>query len=106
MSDDNDRVSRGGELPYVVMIDENAHYMDESERYEHGRYVDAASAVAACKRIVDESLAANCGGAKTADEMFRLYTLFGEDPFITSPDPACAFSGWDYARARCDEHFA
>jgi len=38
--------------PYVGMVDENSHYMDESERYENGRYADYAGALAACKAIV------------------------------------------------------
>ena len=86
---------------YVVLVNENSHYMDESERYEQGRYPDCASALAVCKRMVDDFLAANGGGAKTADELFQLYTLFGEDPFIVTADPECAFSAWDYARLRC-----
>jgi hypothetical protein len=88
---------------YVVMIDENSHYMDESERYEHGRYPDCAAALAVCKHIVDDFLAANGGGATTAAELFSIYTTFGEDPFIVSTDSACTFSGWDYARQRCAE---
>jgi hypothetical protein len=91
--------------PYVVMVDENSHYMDESERYEQGRYPDCAAALAVCKHIVDEFLATSGGGATTAAELFRIYTLFGEDPFVVSTDPACDFSGWDYARQRCAEIF-
>ena len=91
------------DCPYVVMVDENAHYMDETERYENGRYPDCATAVAVCKAIVDDFLAANGGGATTAAELFSTYSMFGEDPFIVSPDPACSFSAWDYARRRCAE---
>ena len=35
---------------YTVFVDDNFHYMDESERYKLGEFVDCASAVAACKR--------------------------------------------------------
>jgi hypothetical protein len=91
------------DCPYVVMVDENSHYMDESERYEIGRYPDCATAIAVCKRIVDDFLATSGGGATTAAELFSTYTTFGEDPFIMSTDPACTFSGWDYARLRCAE---
>ena len=41
---------------YTVYIDDNFHYMDESERYKLGDFPDCASAIAACKRIVDEFL--------------------------------------------------
>lgn len=89
------------ESGYVVQVDENSHYMDESERYEQGRYSDCEAAITVCKRIVDDFLVANGGGAKTAEELFRTYTLFGDDPFIMTADPACRFSAWDYARQRC-----
>ena len=39
---------------YTVFVDDNFHYMDESERYKLGEFPDCASAVAACKQIVDE----------------------------------------------------
>jgi hypothetical protein len=41
---------------YKVIVDDNFHYMDESERYEHGVFATAEEAIAACKRIVDEDL--------------------------------------------------
>ena len=89
--------------PYVVMVDENWYYMDESERYEQGRYPDCAAALAVCKTMVDDFLATSGGGATTAAELFAIYTMFGEDPFIVSTDPSCEFSAWDYARQRCAE---
>ena len=88
--------------PYVVMVDDNYHYMDEAERYEQGRYPDCATAVAVCKHIVDDFFA-TCDSATTAAELFASYSMFGEDPFIMSTDPACTFSAWDYARQRCAE---
>jgi hypothetical protein len=39
---------------YRVFVDDNFHYMDPDERYELGSFEDCESAVAACKRIVDE----------------------------------------------------
>jgi hypothetical protein len=42
---------------YRVLINDNAHYMDESERADHGVvFADADEAVAACKEIVDDEL--------------------------------------------------
>ena len=88
---------------YVVLVNENSHYMDETERYEQGRYPDCATALAVCRRMVDDFLASNGGGAKTAGELFGIYTTFGDDPFIVTEDDACTFSAWDYARQRCAE---
>ena len=87
---------------YLVYVDDNFHYMDESERYLLGEFPDCESATAACRRIVDEFLqqaAAKC----TAQELYEGYTMFGEDPWIESDDPECKFSAWTYARQRSAE---
>jgi hypothetical protein len=86
---------------YTVYVDDNFHYMDESERYKLGEFEDCQSATAACKRIVDRFL--DSCDAESPDEMFAQYTGFGEDPWISSDDPNCRFSAWDYAKERCRE---
>jgi len=86
-----------GQYKYIVYVDDNFHYMDESERYKLGEFEDCAAAVAACKRIVDEFLLANFGHY---DDLFATYAMFGEDPFIFTDDPNCRFSARDYARER------
>ena len=92
---------------YTVLVDENSHYQDESERYEHGTFATYDEAIAACQQIVDEFLALQYHPGMTAEELYHLYTTFGEDPFIRSDDPAPSarssiFSAWEYARLRCD----
>ena len=90
--------------PYKVMVDDNYHYMDESERYEHGVFRTADRAVAACKRIVDEYLKDAFKPGMTEQELYQAYTMFGEDPFIVAVgdiDNPMRFSAWDYARERC-----
>ncbi|MFI5104491.1 MAG: hypothetical protein ACHP79_06175 [Terriglobales bacterium] len=87
---------------YTVFVDDNFHYMDESERYKAGEFADCASAVAACKRIVDEFLA-TCYLENGEDEVLKQYLLFGEDPWISSDDRECRFSARDYARQRVKE---
>jgi len=90
---------------FRVLVDDNFHYQDESERYELGTFATLDEAVAACRRIVDEDLAAQLKPGMTAEELYRLYTMFDRDPFIVVPggEPAVQFSAWDYARKRCDE---
>ena len=88
---------------YTVWVDENSHYMDSSERYRHGEFPDYESALAACRRIVDEFLAANLRPGMTAERLYKLYTLFGEDPFIVPGRSERLFSAWDYAKKRCGE---
>jgi hypothetical protein len=76
--------------------------MDENERYQLGEFADCASAVAACKRIVDEFFA-TCNPGSTEDELVTQYAFFGEDPWISSDDSGCRFSARDYARERAKE---
>jgi len=88
---------------YRVLVDDNFHYRDESERYEHGQFDTCESAIAACRRIVDEFLIDTYKAGMTPGELWQLYMGFGDDPFIVTTGPRCAFSAWDYARQRCDE---
>lgn len=91
-------------MPYVVMVDDNFHYMDESARYRHGEFADAGEAIAHCQQIVDEYLDSAYKPGMTADELWDSYRSFGEDPFIQCVDVAPArFSAWDYARSRCTQ---
>jgi hypothetical protein len=87
---------------YRVMVDDNYHYQDLDERYEHGVFEDAEAALQACRRIVEASLSEQLEAGMTADELYGRYTMFGEDPFIlTLEGDAVTFSAWDYARERC-----
>jgi len=88
---------------YTVFVDDNFHYMDESERYKLGEFDDCESAVAACKKLVDEYLQQGFTKNTTVEELHKGYSLFGEDPFIISDDPDCKFSARDYASRRIDE---
>jgi hypothetical protein len=87
---------------YTVFVDDNFHYMDESERYKLGEFADCASAMAACKQIVDEFLTTH-GPKNSATELYHQYVTFGEDPWISSEDSECKFSAWNYARERVKE---
>jgi hypothetical protein len=57
---------------YKVLINDNAHYMDESERADHGVFANADEAVAVCKKIVDDDLNAMWKPGTTAKELYRL----------------------------------
>jgi hypothetical protein len=87
---------------YTVYVDDNARYMDQSARYKLGDFSDCQSAIAACKRIIDEFLD-HASPRGTAEERFKQYTTFGEDPWISSEDANCKFSAWNYAQERCRE---
>jgi hypothetical protein len=91
---------------YRVLIDDNFHFMDETERVTHGQFETADGALEACRAIVDEFLADAFKPGMTAAALYERYVSFGDDPFIRPVDPkdatAVSFSAWDYARERCE----
>ena len=92
---------------YKILIDDNYHYQDESERVTHGVFATLDEALAACHRIVDEFLAQEFKPGMAPAALYERYTMFGDDPFVVPVDPkgapAVNFSAWDYARQRCEE---
>jgi hypothetical protein len=89
---------------WTVYVDDNFHYMDQSDRYVLGSFESYDQAVTACRQIVDRCIASI--SAKTADELFKSYASFGDDPWIDGPVPEVGqspFSAWDYARVRASE---
>jgi hypothetical protein len=82
-----------------VFVDDHFHYQDEDHRYEHGEFENPDEAVAVCKQIVDGCLEHMLKPGMTADALFQLYAMFGEDPFVI---PGNGFYAWDYAKERCE----
>jgi hypothetical protein len=90
---------------YRVLVNDNAHYMDESEQDDHGVFANADEAIAACKEIVDDDLNAMLKPGTTAKELYKLYVAFGPDPFVlplNPKDPDVEFSAWTYAMEQCE----
>jgi hypothetical protein len=90
-------------MAFTVLIDDNFHYMDESERTAGGSFATAEEAIAEARRIVDRSLHEFYKPGITFADLMSAYCMFGEDPFIRSDASPCPFSARDYARARCAE---
>ena len=91
---------------FKVMVDDNFHYQDESERYELGEYPTLAAAVEAAQMIVDDFLDSAFRPGMTAEALYKAYTAFGEDPWIVSVPGGAGqilFSAWDYAKKRAAE---
>ena len=88
---------------YEVHVDDNFHFMDESERYKLGEFETCEEAVAVCMKIVDEFLETGYKKGMSFKELYEGYVGFGEDPFVISGDKTCFFSAWDYAKKRCAE---
>ena len=90
---------------YKVFVDDNSHYMDDSERYELGEFSLLEEAIEASKKLVDEYLTSAYQPGMNAKDLFESYTSFGEDPFIVSSSTdglKADFSAWDYAKKRCE----
>jgi hypothetical protein len=87
---------------YVVQVDDNFDYQNEEKRYTHSEHVDPAVALQTAKDIVDACLGELHKPSMSAEDLYRAYTSFGEDPFIQTRDPGFArFSAWSYAKQRC-----
>ncbi len=90
---------------YTVEVDDNYHFMDESERYKKGTYDSYAEAVRVCQEIVDRSFTGPFAAGITAEQLYASYTQYGEDPFIIDETPnggIVEFSAWDYAKSRAE----
>ena len=92
-----------GPLPFVVMVDDNFHYMDEDERWKLGAYATLDQAISACKNMVEACLADYCKPGMNSEQLYDQYVMFGDDPFILGPGDPVKFSAWDYAKARAHE---
>ena len=86
---------------YVVMVDDNFHYMDESARWTFGSFTTLESAIQACKRLVDLCLGEYFEPGISAEKLLLQYKTFGDDPFIIGAGDGGKFSAWDYAALRC-----
>lgn len=88
---------------YSVFVDDNFHYMDESERYLLGEFETRDEAIQAAKAIVDKFLIRGYEEGMSAEKLHEQYRGFGEDPYISPRDEDSPFSAWKYAESRCQE---
>ncbi len=86
---------------YTVYVDDNYHYMDESERYKLGEFETYDDALNAAKRIVEDYINRAYKEGMSARELLESYKSFGEDPYIDPDDGTPKFSAWDYAEELC-----
>lgn len=93
-------MSSASEFRYRVYAYSSFHLMGDEEKYLVGEFDDCASAVAACSRIVDDSLPST--GEASGSPETRLGEPQGSspEPHIESDDPDCWFSAADYQRQR------
>ncbi|MBI4268216.1 HD domain-containing protein [Candidatus Uhrbacteria bacterium] len=92
---------------YVVYVDDNFHFMDESERYALGAYDTLEEATEQCMRIADDFLfRAYKDGMEPAD-LTAAWSMFGDDPWITEPKVKrkgrMSFSAANYVKRKAHE---
>jgi hypothetical protein len=84
---------------FSVFVDDNYHFMDESERYKLGEFKSFGEAEIACKRLVDQSLEEQYEPGITPEALLAGYKSYGDNPWITGG----GFSAREYAEKRCRE---
>ena len=85
----------------TIYVDDNFHYMDESERYEAGKFATKEEALAVCKKIVDDYLLSAFEPGMSKKNLYESYLCFGDDPWFHGCHPE--YSSWKYAQTRCGE---
>jgi hypothetical protein len=91
---------------YRVVTTDNFHYMETRKDADSGVFESYEAAAAACREIVDRSLAWHHKPGMTAKRLYDDYQDFGDDPYIVAIDGAPhgeRFSAWTYAKQRCRE---
>jgi hypothetical protein len=87
---------------YRVFADNNFLHVNNGERTANKEFATLASAIDACRKIVDDFLASTFTPGISAEDLYSYYKMFGEDPWISGAD-GVPFSAWDYAGKRCVE---
>ena len=77
---------------YKIYVDDNYHYMDESERYAAGSYSSLEEAVERCKEITIKSLEHFYENGITPENLSAQWAMFGEDPYVVGGDGPVPFS--------------
>jgi hypothetical protein len=67
---------------YTVRVDDNYHYMDESERYDDSSYATLEEAIKRCEELTIESIKGCYEKGIDASKLMAQWAMFGEDPFI------------------------
>ena len=93
---------------YAVTVEDYYRYGEEDRRYTHSAYDTADDAIAAAKKIIDDSLKHELQQSPpgvTARELYDRYIDFGSDPFIKVPPgaPRIEFSTLKYAKQKAIE---
>jgi len=89
---------------WKVVVDDNFDHGDSSLTPVVA-YDTLEEAITDCRSRVDAWLMNERKPGMAAEELFKRYVSYGDDPWILSrgPDASVPFSAWEYARRRCVE---
>lgn len=84
---------------YHIIVRDNFHYQNPEEEYAIMGFTTETEALAKCQKIVEQDLRDHAKPGRSVKEIFNQYQMFGEDPYIVSPEgmPPVKFSAWNYA---------
>jgi hypothetical protein len=91
------------EKKWIVIVADNFHYMDQSEVWKRGEFENYNMALTVFMEIVDTFLYEYLPKCNSAEELYKYYKNFGDDPFIIPSNTENRFSAWTYAEARSRE---
>ena len=77
---------------FRVIVDDNYHHADESERYTVGSYATLEEAIDKCKEITIKSLEDFYEEGTTSEDLSAQWAMFGEDPYIFGGKGSVPFS--------------
>ena len=87
-------------MAHRVLVDDNFGFYDEDGREVHGTFASYEEALMAARALVERSLRYLYRPGMSAEELWSVYTDFGDDPFIVPDNEGNRFSAWEYARER------
>lgn len=77
---------------YEVLVDDNYHHANESDRYTAGSYVSLDEAIDKCREITIKSLEHFYEEGITPEALSAQWAMFGEDPYVFGGRGAVPFS--------------
>ena len=77
---------------FRVIVDDNYHHANESDRYTVGSYASLEEALDKCKEITVKSLEHFYEEGITPEKLSAQWAMFGEDPYIFTGKGSVPFS--------------
>jgi hypothetical protein len=87
-------------MSWQVYVEDRERYMDNDSRSLYSEHETREEALSAARALVERSLEELRAPGQSAEQLFSLWSLFGQDAYLVPDDSEGRFSGQDYARER------